>query len=105
MELEINPNERYFLDRSAADTLAYCRLYGIDDTYFREQVSRKRYKNVFLLDNLPFVKNHVRIEDEEAASKIGTYLEDAYLQLGYDVMHVPALSIDERIEFILSHTL
>lgn len=104
MEHEIDPGMRFYLDRSAADTLAYCRLYDFDDTYFREQSTRFRYRQIFMLDRLPFKPNHVRIENDSTAALIDTYLEDAYRSLGYDVTRVPVMSIEKRVAFLLEHT-
>lgn len=104
IERHIPTSDAYILDRSAIDTLSYCRLYGINPSPFLEQFIHK-YKAVFLLDRLRFVENEVRIEDDNTASLLDQYLEEVYTELGYTVMRVPVMSVRERVEFILSHTL
>lgn len=104
LQKDIPPDEQYFMDRSPADTIAYCRLYGIDTTYFLEQNQYVRYKNVFILDDLPFEKNHVRIENEQTANLLQQYLQEVYLDLGYTPIHIPRMSIDERVAYILHYT-
>ncbi len=104
------PEASYFLDRTAADTLAYCKLYNLDTAYFLERI-RTRYKRIFLLNRLPLEKNHVRIEDDETASRLDRLLEEVYTELGYDVTRVPVINnhtlveenIRARVDWILSY--
>jgi len=104
MHAETDPASPYFLDRSAVDTIAYCRLYNFDDTYFRECSSQYRFKHVFQLDRLPFSPNHVRIEDDATTALLDQYLQHAYESLGYTVIRVPVMTVEERITFILNST-
>jgi predicted ATPase len=97
--------ERCFFDRSAIDTLAYCKLYDLDTEPFLERVSKHRFRDIFLLERLPFIPNAVRIENDGIAALLEQYLEEAYVMLGYDVIRVPVMSIRERTAFILDHTL
>lgn len=104
MAEEIDPSEQWYLDRTAVDTIAYCKLYGIDEQYFIENASRHRYKRVYQLDRLPFVVNHVRFEDDQTAALLDRYLQESYEGLGYDVIRVPVMPIEERATFILEHS-
>ncbi len=103
MDKELDPEERYFLDRGVPDPLAYCKLYDIDNAYFLEQARQWKYQRIFLLDRLPFKPNHVRIENDATAAIIDRYLEEVYRDLGYDVIRVPVMSIDQRMDFLLSY--
>ncbi len=103
-EQTIATDEHHVFDRSAADALAYCRLYGIDDMYFRDNL-KFRYKHVLQLDRLPLRRNKFRIEDETSAQLLDQYLEQVYRELGYNVIRVPVMSVRNRVSFILDHTL
>ncbi|MBR9706450.1 ATP-binding protein [Candidatus Pacearchaeota archaeon] len=94
-----------FLDRGVGDYIAYSRhLLG----YVHEMVAKfdfkERYKQVFALDRLPFIDDGLRIESgDEEASKIHKDIINAYAVNGYNVVHVPVMSVDDRIEFILNN--
>lgn len=100
LDADRDPQIPYVLDRGAADPLAYCRLYGIDDAPFRAALQSKRYKRILLLDRLPYTPNHVRIEDEATAALLDTYLEEAYRSLGYEITRIPVMPIAERIQAV-----
>lgn len=101
---EIDPSERWYLDRTVVDTIAYCKLYGMDEAYFIEHAARHRFRRVFQLDRLPFTPNHVRIESEKTAALLDRYYQEAYEGLGYEVVRVPVMPVDERAAFILEQS-
>jgi predicted ATPase len=43
----------------------------------------------------------VRAENEKTAHRLGQLIEESYRSLGYEIIHVPLLSVEERTEFIL----
>ena len=92
-----------FFDRGLPDTLAYCRLYGFPEARMVEalQSAEKRYRNVFLLAPLQFVQDEARTEDSALSSQLSSILEQVYLDLNYNVVRVPILSVAERAEFVL----
>jgi len=45
----------------------------------------------------------VRSEDDAKAADLELLLMDAYQMLGYDIVHIPALSVQKRTDFILQH--
>lgn len=109
-ESQIVPEQLTFLDRGLPDTIAYGQvdkydiLYALNDP----KLNANKYKKVFLLDLVPFEKTDVRIEDKAFAERVNQELSDAYVSLGYDVVHVPALpgdtleeKIDKRTQYIL----
>lgn len=103
LESGVSPTTPHILDRSAADAIGYCKLYGHDREYFIKRL-RFRYKHIFHLERLPFKPNHVRIEDDAMAALLDTYLEEGYQELGYDVIRVPIMSVRERADFILNYS-
>lgn len=94
-----------FLDRGIPDQLAYYRLHKVEPWDFLVETARKvRYDGVFLLDMLPtYETDSARKEDPETAKKIHSLINESYSDLGYDVVSVPPLSVEERIELILSN--
>jgi predicted ATPase len=90
-----------FLDRAVPDSIAYFTLEGLNSTQPLEKSKTVRYKKVFRLERLVFEKDLVRAEDESIATQLDRLIEDSYRMLGYDMVHVPVLSIKDRTEFIL----
>lgn len=89
-----------FFDRSAADNIAYRRHYGTEVPGDLIEFCTGRYSNVFLLEQLPFEDDYARNEDEEEAKEIHAELRRTYERLGYEVVEVPLIPVDERVEFI-----
>ncbi|MFH1254264.1 MAG: ATP-binding protein [bacterium] len=95
--------ELIFFDRACIDSFAYCKFNKqIIPQELTELLNKVRYDYIFLLD---FVKTYsssgVRHEGMEEARKIHNCLSSVYESLGYNVITVPALTVDERVEFVL----
>jgi predicted ATPase len=100
-EQQLDPNEVVFMDRAMPDSIAYFKMKRMDPSEV-EQLSKKfRYERIFLFDRLPFEEDGARVEDEEAAAFIDTQLELDYQSLGYQVIRVPAMSVEERVAMLL----
>jgi len=103
-EAVIKPNDLVFLDRAIPDALAYYQFLGLDyDKKLLNAVKGASYKNIFILDRLPFTKDYARTEDEEDQKKIHQLIIDVYTSLGFPVVFVPILPPKERLEYILNH--
>lgn len=103
IEKNLSKTQIVFLDRAIPDSIAYFQLEGLDWKEPLDYSRMLRYKQIFLFDQLAFEKDAVRSEDPMLATRIETLLEKCYLELGYPITRVPALPIDERIEFVLAH--
>ena len=105
MQLEIEGRLRsddlLFLDRGVPDCLAYCRYLGPDPNEFVVDCFRHRYASVFMLDPLPFHKNGARDQDVDIVGHLGEWHIRDYNAFGYDIVRVPVLPPEERLEFIL----
>lgn len=102
-EKTLNPSSVIFLDRGIPDSIAYMKLCG----YGRDPILKKAskncsYKKVFLMELIKYESDYARTESEEEARILDKLLEDAYKELGMEVIRVPKMSVNERIEFILS---
>ena len=93
-------------DRSLPDEIAYRKHFNmkVPKTLIQDCLRYKADK-VFIF---PFWKeifknDEVRTETEEQAQEIDELITSAYIDLGYDVIIMPKVGIEERIEFITSH--
>jgi len=101
IESTLPVNETIFFDRGIPDSIAYFKLAGLDtDTPLRKS-KRWRYRRIFFFERLGFSEDRVRSEDEQTAERLNALILESYRMLDYDVVHVPVLSIEKRVEFIL----
>ena len=113
-EFEKNNTPVLFMERGLIDFIAFTDyLCGFvpDEFYNPEYNLPNRYNLVFNLENLPFVKDDVRIEkDEEEASVIQDRVIKTYEDFGYSLINItaksiknPAKSIEKRVNLILNY--
>lgn len=101
-EKELSPDEIVFLDRAIPDALAYCRFLKLQpNQVLLDAVKKVAYRKVFILDPLPLVADYARTEDVAAQKELHKLLTEVYGQLHIPVIHVPVLSENERVDFIL----
>ena len=101
IEANLPPNEAIFFDRGIPDSLAYFKLAGLDAAEPLKKCSLFRYRRIFFFENLPFLKDRVRSEDDKTADRLNSLIQLSYRMLEYPIIHVPVLSIKQRVEFIL----
>lgn len=103
-EASLSPEEVVFLDRAIPDALAYYRFLNLSpDEKLLDAMDQVSYKTVFILDNLPLVKDYARTEDEAAQKKLYELITDVYESLPFPVVHVPTLPPEERVDYILEN--
>ncbi len=98
----MNSKGTVFSDRGLGDTIAYSKFYEtkipLEITEFAKQF---RYKKIFLMD---FLKEYridmLRKETPEQQKQIQELIIKAYEELGYGLIKVPLMSVEERVEFI-----
>jgi predicted ATPase len=90
-----------FFDRGVPDSIAYYKLNGLDSVEPFQKSREVRYQNVFFLESLRFLADPVRSENEQTARRLGRLIEESYQSLGYDLIQVPLLSVEERTQFVL----
>lgn len=94
---------RVFIDRGVPDGLAYTLPNTKTYELLLEEAKKQDYDMVFLIENLGHTeKTAVRKENNGEAIKIGNKLEEVYRSLGYNPIKIPAGSVKERLEKILS---
>ena len=102
VEMRSDRGKIVFFDRGIPDTLAYFLLYGFDVDEVMKVCKDSRYRKVFLLEKLPFQKDYARNENEETAKKLQILLRKAYSDLGYEIVDVPVMPVEDRLKMILS---
>ena len=101
IESRLEKDEIIFFDRGVPDSIAYYKLNGLDAIEPFQKSGEVRYQNVFLFERLRFLTDPVRSEDETTARRLNRLIKESYQSLGYDIIHVPLLSVEERTEFVL----
>lgn len=101
IEANLPENETIFLDRGIPDSIAYFLSAGLDTSEPVEISRRVRYRKVFHFQRLWFQNDHVRAEDERMAKDLDKLLKQSYEMLGYRVIHIPVLTVEQRVDFIL----
>jgi predicted ATPase len=92
-----------FLDRAIPDSLTFYRLHGLNPNEILPECFYHRYAGVFILDRLPLHRQQtLGPEDDANSAFLDEWLERDYRALGYEVLRVPVLSPQERLEFILA---
>ena len=98
-------DEVVFTDTSYIENLVFSDRAGIAIGANLEAWLRgKRYKVVFFLDPLTsYEQSEVRLESEQVALQISEDVRQRYEDYGYSLVSVPAVSVAERVAFILAH--
>lgn len=103
IERHITDGQTVFLDRGLGDNIAYRRRFGNNDhdAILRlHQECEERYDNVFILERIDFEDDEVRVEDEEEARKTHEAIQQAYFDMGYNLIEIPIMPVDERVDMI-----
>lgn len=98
----LKENEIVFSDRGLGDTIAYYKFYKIQVPEKIINYSKKfRYSRVFILEPLDFYeKDELRKEEKEEQLEIQNLVVESYRELGYEIIKVPLMSVEERVRFI-----
>ena len=103
IEQSLQKDALIFLDRAVPDSIGYYILEGLDPDDPIQKSRLLRYKKIFFFERIPFEKDPVRSEDDEIASRLDGLLKESYRALGYDMIIVPHMTVNERVRFILKH--
>ena len=99
----LSPDEVLFLDRAFPDALAFCRVNGLNPNELLADCFTHHYASVFILDRLPVHQDGVRYHDNLTADLIEKWLVHDYTALGYKLLRVPVMKVEERSAFILQN--
>jgi predicted ATPase len=100
-----DPKSLSFFDRGMHDLLAYITYYKYPrDPRIDKAMADTSYRHVFLLEPLPdFTPEPARMEGPNFSEVITPLLQKAYAEYGMKAVHVPVLSVEDRVDFILAH--
>ena len=104
---QCNESDRFeeimFFDRGLGDSLGYMKLNGFEIPENFLELSKPEntgYDLIFLLDFVSYKNDEIRLEGEEKAKEIHKMIYNVYEDLGYKIIQVPLMSIEERVRFI-----
>jgi predicted ATPase len=101
IEHGLRANDVLFLDGAVPGSLAWYRVFGLNPNEILLECFHYRYASVFILDPLPFQENGARDGDADKVDYLDEWLARDYSALGYRVVRVPVLSLQERLAFVL----
>jgi predicted ATPase len=105
MQLEIERGLRaedvLFLDGALPGSLAWYRAFGLNPNRILPECFHHRYASVFILEPLPFERNGARDGDADIVGHLDEWLARDYRALGYEVMRVPVIPVQERLALVL----
>jgi predicted ATPase len=90
-----------FLDGAVPGSLAWYRVFGLNPNEILLECFHHRYASVFILDRLPLQLNGLRFEDDAYTGFLDEWHTRDYSALGYSVVRVPVLALEERLAFVL----
>lgn len=96
-----DPNEVVIYDRGLPDSIAYQRLQGLDTSHSSRVARSIRYGKVFFLESIGVEEDGVRTESVEEGRKIEQSIKAVYRSLGYAIVEVPFMPVEERLELVL----
>ncbi|RWE90850.1 MAG: ATPase [Mesorhizobium sp.] len=95
------------MDRSILDVIGYLSLCGLPIPGYAERAARLfRYnRRVFIAPfwDAIFSQDDERKQDKGEAEATYRIMAETYSRLGYDLVHLPLVSIEERAVFVLEH--
>ncbi len=94
-------------DRGIPDLIGYAKLFNVDTSTSENASKVYQYnKNVFFLPSWQeiYTTDEDRTMTFEAAKDFGDLIRLAYIDLGYSIIEVPLISVDERVKFIVGKT-
>ncbi|KAB2945273.1 MAG: ATP-binding protein (plasmid) [Candidatus Methanoperedens sp.] len=96
-----------FLDRALPDAIGYFRNANLDPQELYPLFFVHRYYKVFCLEMLALTsctKDEFRQEDIKKALELERQILYGYQDIGYTVILVPPMSLDERVDYILQNS-
>ncbi|MES2203371.1 MAG: ATP-binding protein [Patescibacteria group bacterium] len=106
LELEAGASgDVVFFDRGIVDGIGYCKCYGLPLPEGLDAAAKtNRYDKVFILDPVgKYEADGVRFSGAEKDKDVHPFIEAAYREYGYYPTVVPALTPDDRVDFILAN--
>ncbi|NGP61212.1 ATP-binding protein [Paenibacillus thiaminolyticus] len=104
-----DPGRLLFFDRGIPDTLAYsCLIHAPVPEELESAARHYRYnKQVFILPPWEeiYQTDRERVQDFKEAQATYEIMSETYQRLEYELVVVPKLPVEERVEFVMEHAL
>jgi predicted ATPase len=104
-EAQARKDKLCIFERGIPDSIPYWRIAGVDPAPLWGISRNRPYAAVFFLEPLPYERDYARTETNEEREELVRELPKIYRELGYRVVPVPAVSVEERVRFVLAHIL
>ncbi|KGP62645.1 ATPase [Legionella norrlandica] len=101
-ERHLSKGDLIFFDRGTPDSIGYFRFHHLEDTHVVKACQHLRYRKIFFCHPLPVVPDTIRDENDATAKMISNCIYNAYIDLNYPIIELPAISVEKRLEIILS---
>ena len=102
-EEELGAADAVFMDRALPDFLWAWRFQGMDPNEILPACFGRRYASVFILDLLPLELDGARLEGDLFTVQFDEWLVSDYSALGYEVVRVPVVPPQGRVDFVLEN--
>ncbi len=92
-------------DRGLPDLITYADHFGLDSTNIRRACERHRYETKVLFApawEAIYTTDEERTMSFEATIEFGASLQEAYLNMGYEIEVLPEASVEARVDLLLS---
>jgi predicted ATPase len=96
--------EPVIFDRGIPDMIAYARLFLLDETPYGHAAQEIRYNSTvfyFPAWEAIYTTDSERKMNFEDAKRFGAVVKSIYERLSYQILEVPRISLEERVQFIL----
>ena len=101
-EARFGPEDLVFFDRAIPDSIAYYRFLSLKpDPLLKTALKHNHYRKAFVLDLLELHPDYARTEDEAEQHRLHALILQAYHEQGIEIVKVPVLPIDERVQYVL----
>ncbi|MBI2084397.1 MAG: ATP-binding protein [Candidatus Aenigmarchaeota archaeon] len=103
LEHKLPKDKDVFIDRGLVDATAYYKFLRTPLLKDLVKLCKNRYKKVFILDILPYKQDYARTETKKHAYKLHRLIKQAYEKLGYKIVRIPVMPIEDRVKMILEN--
>lgn len=100
---QVGPAEPAFVDYGLAESIAFLAVAGheVPEVFIRA-ACKVRFQLVFLLQPLDIpLDDPIRRESRTHREELYRRIRDLYIALGYDIVDVPAVPLNQRADFVL----
>jgi nicotinamide riboside kinase len=93
--------DSFIIDRGLHDYIIFCQYYGLKNNLENYKL-KNRYDKVFLMPNREFVKDDLRVEqNDNVAHGLQHKIESLYRETGHPLIPIPETTLDKQAEYVL----